>query len=134
MIDYSNPADWRVLIVDDQADNIAVITMMFEMKGITIFSAKDGNEALDIFKREQPNFVITDLTMPGIDGWQLLDMLKAINKETPVFALTAFVSSERDRILAAGFDDMLSKPLHPSNLIENLTHRLQRWANRSEGQ
>ena len=133
MIDYTNPADWRVLIVDDQSDNIAVISMMFELKGITIFTAEGGDEALDVFKREQPNLVITDLTMPGIDGWQLLGMLKEIDKGTPVFALTAFVSSERDRILAAGFDDMLTKPLHPSNLIENLTHRLQRWVKRAAG-
>lgn len=131
MIDYTNPADWRVLIVDDQSDNIAVMTMMFELKGITIFTAKGGDEALDVFKREHPNLVITDLTMPGIDGWQLVGMLKKINKATPVFALTAVTASERDRILAAGFDDMLTKPLHPSNLIENLTRRLQRWAKRS---
>lgn len=128
MKDYTNPADWRVLIVDDQTDNIAVMTMMFQLKGITIFTAESGDEALDIFKREQPNLVITDLTMPGIDGWQLVGMLKEIDQGTPVFALTAYTSSERNRILAAGFDDMLTKPLHPSNLIENLSDRLQRWA------
>jgi two-component system cell cycle response regulator DivK len=85
--------------------------------------ASNGKEALDLLQVFRPKFIISDLSMPLIDGWNLLRELQ-LNRDTaeiPVFALTAHaLTGDRERALAAGFNNYLTKPLTPSTFMQQL--------------
>jgi len=119
---------WRVLIVDDEPDSIEVVRLVLTSAGATVYEAHNGQAALEILYRERPTLVLADLSMPVMDGWE---MLKAIQTSEdsyhpPVIALTAnAMVSDRERVLAAGFDGYLSKPLRMYTLLEDVTRCLE---------
>lgn len=127
-MDKSKLGGWRVLVIDDEPDSIDVVTMVLSASGATVFTAANGQEALEIFKQRQPTLVLTDLSMPEMDGWQLLQEIRKVQNghTTPVIALTAHAMiGDKERVLAGGFDGYLSKPLKMFTLLEDLQSCLQ---------
>ncbi|MFN8528875.1 MAG: response regulator [Anaerolineae bacterium] len=116
---------WSVLVVDDEADSLEVAARLLKMAGATVQTASNGKEALEIV-REHPlqfRFVLTDLSMPDMDGWELLYLLKRERptENIPVIALTAHAMvGDRDRGIAAGFTNYIVKPLDPTKFIQQL--------------
>ena len=115
--------DWRVLVVDDEPDAIDVASILLEMCGAVVVTACNGQEALDAIKTTKPHFVLSDLSMPVMTGWEMLHTLK-LNRATqdlPVIALTAHaMPGDRDRAIAAGFHNYLTKPLLPETFVNDL--------------
>jgi len=114
---------WRVLVVDDEPDSIDVVTMVLSASGATVFTAANGQEGLVIFKQRQPTLILTDLSMPEMDGWELIKEIRQSKNghTTPVIALTAHaMSGDKERVLAGGFDGYLSKPLKMFTLLDDL--------------
>lgn len=101
------------LIVDDEKDNITVLEKLLTFYGATAHMAVDGLDALEKLKTiPAPDLIISDISMPNMDGWQLLIMLKEQYPEIPVIALTAHaMTGDKERILKAGFLDYISKPI-----------------------
>ena len=133
MINVSNPSTWRVLVVDDEDDSVEIVQMVLSAVGASVYKASNGEEGLAVFRNERPNLVLTDISMPAIDG---SEMLKAIRErevafgfpKTPVIALTAHTMvGDKDKYLNAGFDGYLGKPLHMMTLIEDLIG----WVNKT---
>ncbi len=119
--------DWKIMIVDDEEDSLEVARFILDFYGANVITATDGREALDLIKQECPNFVISDLSMPGMDGWELLHILKAnpLTADLPIFALTAHAMvGDRERALAAGFNNYLTKPLSADTFIQQLVTML----------
>ena len=88
----------------------------------TVFLADGAAEALALVERERPDVLVSDIGMPGLDGYELLKRVRALGAErggrVPAIALTAFARSEdRTRALRAGFLVHVSKPVEPSELI-----------------
>lgn len=127
-----NPADlstWRVLVVDDEPDSTEIVRLVLLAANATVFTANDGIEAFDVFKRESPSIVLTDLSMPERDGWQLLKDIRSSENgsHTPVVALTAHaMAGDKNRVLEAGFDGYLSKPLRMVTLLNDLQACLEK--------
>lgn len=120
---------WQVLVVDDEPDSIEIVRLVLLSVGATVYTASNGVEALEVFKRESPSIVLTDLSMPERDGWQLLqDIRKAENgTHTPVVALTAHaMAGDKQRVIDAGFDGYLSKPLRMVTLLQDLQTYLEK--------
>ena len=126
MINISKPSTWRVLVVDDEDDSIEIVQMVLSAVGALVYKASNGAEGLEVFSAERPNLVLTDISMPAIDG---SEMLKAIRTrevayglpKTPVIALTAHTMvGDKDKYLNAGFDGYLGKPLRMMTLVEDL--------------
>jgi len=128
MLDYRNPLTWKILVVDDEMVNITLASMAFASQGLAVLTASGGVEALEVFRAERPNLVITDLTMPGMRGWQLATAIKRECADVPVFALTAYPILDKSETLNGDFDDYLLKPLRPGTLIPDLQIRLEHWA------
>lgn len=120
---------WVVLVVDDEADSREVAQMMLELAGATVYTAEDGQQALDVIHAEhvRPHFILSDLSMPVMDGWQLMHKLNT-NRATidiPVIALTAHaMRGDRERALAAGFRNHITKPLNAAKFIDQLVRLL----------
>ncbi len=120
---------WPVLVADDERDSLEVARRLLKMAGAQVTTANNGQEALDVLRdnTQEFRFILTDLSMPGLDGWELLYEIKN-NPHTahiPVIALTAHaMAGDRERGMAAGFHNYITKPLDPSKFIQQLTTML----------
>jgi len=114
---------WQVLVVDDEPDSLEVAQELLEMCGATVLTASNGREALDKAGQYRPRFILSDLSMPDMSGWQLRRALtdNLATKSIPVIALTAHaMQGDRELAFAAGFHNYLSKPLIPETFINNV--------------
>ncbi|MEQ1908900.1 MAG: HD domain-containing phosphohydrolase [Vicinamibacterales bacterium] len=103
----------KILIVDDQPQNIDVLSRLMRRLGYETHGASDGESALEAVARERPDVVLLDVNMPKLDGLEVCRRLKsdAVTRLTPVVLVTTLVDSEdRIRGIEAGADDFLSKP------------------------
>lgn len=115
--------DWKVLVVDDEVDSLLVAQMLLERCGARVVTANNGKEALTMAEKHRPRFVLSDLSMPVMDGWGFnAEMQKdPALREIPVIALTAHaMQGDREKAMAAGFHNYLTKPLMPKTFIQNL--------------
>jgi signal transduction histidine kinase/CheY-like chemotaxis protein len=113
----------RVLLVEDNAINQMVAESLLERRGFEVVVAGNGREGVEAFQRERFDVVLMDIQMPEMDGFEALAAIRALvertGRRTPVVALTAHALKEdRERCLAAGMDDYLSKPIEASKLFE----------------
>lgn len=119
----------RILIVEDEADILHLLTYNIHSAGFEVLTAVDGHAALAIVRQDLPNLVVLDLMIPGIDGFEVCKELKR-NKQTrdiPVIMLTA-KGEEIDRIvgLELGADDYVVKPFSPRELVLRIRAVLRR--------
>jgi CheY-like chemotaxis protein len=114
---------WKVLLVDDEPDNLGVAQQILQHFGAEVATARDGEEALAILTKMQPSFVVADLSMPKMDGWELLKKIRANStlSTIPVIALTAHaMRGDRERALEAGFDQYITKPFRLQSFLQEL--------------
>lgn len=118
----------RVLLVDDEPMNLFFGSELLHAIGIDVIAVDSGAAALERLARQTVELVLMDVSMPGMDGYQTTRQIRAHPRfaDLPVIALTAHaIAGERERCLAAGMDDYLSKPFAP----EQLKALLRRWLN-----
>jgi CheY-like chemotaxis protein len=122
-MDVMDLSTWKVLAVDDEPDSLEVLIEALSMHDASVQGVASGREALEALQSLRPTLVITDLSMPDLDGYQLLYKIRHMDglRETPVIALTAHaMAGDRERILAAGFDGYVSKPLRIATLATDI--------------
>ncbi|HYR95356.1 MAG TPA: ATP-binding protein, partial [Candidatus Binatus sp.] len=123
LVDHEYPSleGSRVLVVDDQPDSNEVVSTLLGSRGAEVRVAGSAAQALEMLDRWKPDVVVTDIGMPGEDGYVLLARLQARSDgiaEVPVIALTAYASTEdRVRLLSAGFRIHVPKPIEPAELV-----------------
>jgi hypothetical protein len=120
----------QILVIDDNADNCALITFMLSLDGATVKTAASVAIAQDSFLASQPQLVICDLAMPVATGYDFLDWLRSLSPadggQVPVLALTAMArQSDCQEALQAGFNAYLSKPCEPDQLLAVVTQLYQ---------
>jgi len=116
-------AGWHVLVVDDEFDSREVASMMLEAAGAIVDTAIHGKDALEKIQAQRPDFILSDLSMPTMDGWQLMHHLVNDREtaEIPVIALTAHaMPGDRQRAIAAGFRNHITKPLDATKFMDQL--------------
>lgn len=122
-----NVDNWKVIVVEDTYDDQQLVSRMLGHHGAEVFIAKNGHECLQLLNQIEPTVVVTDLAMPGKDGWQTLVAIRS-NTETahiPVIAVTAYHSADvAEDALNAGFDGYFPKPLHPQTFVSRLAEIL----------
>jgi two-component system, cell cycle response regulator DivK len=114
---------WRVLVVEDDPFSLDVASIMLQAYGAEVHTAEDGTEGLKMAQLVKPNFILSDISMPGMDGWMMVEALKADPRTAniPVIALTAHaMKGYRERAIASGFHNFLTKPLTPETFIHDL--------------
>ena len=117
----------RVLVVDDDPQVVRLLRVNLELEGYDVVSASDGNEALEAVAAEDPDLVVCDVMMPGIDGTEVVRRLRADNVKTPVVMLSAkAMRSDMRKGLDAGADEYVTKPFDPAELIEVVDRLLGR--------
>jgi two-component system cell cycle response regulator DivK len=115
-----------VLYIEDNFHNRRIVRKILESQGYILVEAEDGISGLAMVRRLRPPLVLLDIGLPGMDGLELLALVKADEglRDIPVIALTASaMRGDRERFLAAGCDDYISKPIQATELIEKIrTH------------
>ena len=109
----------RVLVVDDDPDARAIVGKTLELFGAHVTPARDAEEAIEILNRNGFDLVVTDIAMPGHDGYWLLDQIRARKPMLRVAAMTALNHSD-ERLRRAGFDWLVRKPIDPERLRDVL--------------
>lgn len=113
----------RVLIVEDNPANLELMTYLLNSSGHRVFAAETGSEGLSIALRECPDLIVCDVQLPDIGGFEVARWLKIHPKlcAIPLVAVTALAMvGDRDRVLAAGFDGYLAKPIDPEIFVRQV--------------
>lgn len=117
----------QLLVVDDHADTLEAMVHLLRGKGAIVRTAERTAAALELLRGWQPDVIISDLGMPTEDGYNLIRRVRGLPDEgqrwVPALALTAFArEDDKEKALAAGFDDYLAKPADPDELIRKIFH------------
>jgi two-component system alkaline phosphatase synthesis response regulator PhoP len=124
----------KILVVDDEQKMVKLVRAYLEGAGYKVVTAFDGQQALTLFRHEQPDLIVLDLMLPEIDG---LDVARAVRRtaETPIIMLTAR-AEEADRLigLELGADDYVVKPFSPRELVARVRAVLRRTARAAPGE
>jgi PAS domain S-box-containing protein len=121
----------RVLVVDDEADARELLVTILEQYGVEVTAVATASEVLEVLPQLKPDLLVSDIAMPGEDGYSLIRKVRALNAEQggqiPAVALTAYARAEdRTRAIAAGFQLHIAKPVNPEELaavVANLAGR-----------
>ncbi len=113
----------KILYVEDNEDNVYMLTSRLKRKGYDVVVAGDGQQGLDMARSETPALILMDLSLPVLDGWEATRQLKAApeTRDIPVIALSAHaMAGDREKALAAGCDDFDTKPVELKRLLEKI--------------
>jgi DNA-binding response OmpR family regulator len=124
------PEDTRVLVVEDDQATARLIDARLKMEGLTVFVAFNGVEGLDLLHKEDIDLVTTDLMMPAMNGFRLVQEIRDLpppKGRVPILLISSN-QNEQDmiRCLAAGADDYMTKPISAQVLVERLWRMHQR--------
>jgi CheY-like chemotaxis protein len=123
----------RILVVDDEPDGRELVQRLLEEQGAAVTTAPSAPDALATLQREVPDVLVSDIGMPGMDGYELIRTVRAEGsppaKAVPAIALTAFARAEdRARALEAGFEAHVAKPVEAAELLVTIAGLLPRAA------
>ena len=127
MSDATTPA-LRILVADDEANIRRILETRLRLQGHEVVMAEDGAQAMTLFRQHEPDLVILDVMLPELDGFEVLERIRALS-EVPIILLTA-VSGVEERVtgLKLGADDYMVKPFSPKELEARIRCVLRRMA------
>jgi len=118
----------RVLVIEDHPANRDLMVYLLTAFGHLALAATDGQRGLEAARREAPDLIVCDLQLPDIDGFQVIQQVRAdpVLRATPVVAVTAYAMlGDREGALAAGFDGYITKPIEPEIFVGQLEQFLR---------
>lgn len=119
----------KVLVIEDNPANMTLATFLLQSAGHTVLAATDAETGLTLARGEQPDLILMDIQLPGMDGLEATALLKAdeATRDIPVIALTALaMKGDEARIRAAGCDGYIGKPLAYRDFLATIASHLVR--------
>ncbi|MDX2232347.1 MAG: PAS domain S-box protein [Leptolyngbyaceae cyanobacterium bins.349] len=121
----------KILVVDDQADAREFVAFLLEQQGAQVMMATSAHEALSVLSQAKPDVLVSDIGMPDMDGYMLIQQVRALTPEQgrhiPAIALTAYARDpDQQQALNAGFQQHLSKPVEPQALVRTVIALVQK--------
>ena len=116
----------KVLVVEDNEKNMYLISFILEKMGHRVLQADSGEKGIELASREQPDLILMDIQLPGIDG---LEATKRIRQsgDVPIIAITSFaMTGDRERLLAAGCNGYIEKPINPETIMGEIAAYLEK--------
>ena len=118
----------KILYIEDNPDNVYMLTRRLKKKGFELIIAGDGQEGIDKAIEESPDLILMDLSLPTMDGWTATAKIKEIEevKDIPIIALSAHAMPEhRDRAIKAGCSDYDTKPVDIKRLLSKISQYIK---------
>lgn len=122
-----NPAEFKLLVVDDVQTNVLLLKALLGKEGYGILVANNGQEALEVIRNENPDLILLDVMMPGMDGFEVAERLKSeeFRCEIPIIFLTALDDTQSIvNGFKLGVGDFISKPFRKEELMVRIKHQL----------
>jgi two-component system cell cycle response regulator len=113
----------RILVIEDNPANLELMSYLLIAYGHNAVTAADGRQGIEAARRERPDLIVCDVQLPDIDGYEVARWLKSDPdlRTTPLVAVTALAMvGDRDRVLAAGFDGYVAKPINPETFVRQM--------------
>ena len=113
----------RILIIEDNPANMQLMAYLLRAFGHDTFEAAEGEAGLKTAQQESPDLILCDLQMPGIDGYEVAQRLRLEPqlRATPLVAVTAYaMAGDREKVLAAGFNGYISKPINSEQFVQQV--------------
>jgi len=117
----------KILVIEDQEDNRRILRDLLTSTGYEVIEAVTGSEGVQMAVSEQPDLILMDIQLPGIDGYEATRQIKAYPdlQQTPIIAVTSYALSGDDaKAYAAGCDDYVTKPFSPKALLNKVRQHL----------
>ena len=122
----------KILVVEDNNRNRRLLKILLESRGYEVIEAVTGEEAMKYLRDSNPDLILMDIQLPNVDGLELTRDIKSNPKtaDIPIVAVTAYaMKGDRERILEAGCDGYISKPIDTRKLILLVTETLENSSN-----
>ena len=119
----------KILVIEDNVDNMTLAVFLLQSAGHSVLGATDAEAGLALARAEQPNLILMDIQLPGMDGLEATALLKgdAATRDIPVIALTALaMKGDEDRIRAGGCDGYIAKPMRYRDFLATVATELAR--------
>lgn len=117
----------KVLVIEDNPNNLRLITYALQHSGYQVIGAASGEEGLKKARQEEYAFIIMDIQLPGMDGMETTRCIRQeeTDKNIPIIALTSYtMRGDREKLLAAGCNGYFEKPIDPLTIVEEIHHVL----------
>ena len=111
------------LVIEDNEDNMKLITFILEKNGYSTIRAENGKMGIELALKERPDFILLDIQLPDMNGLEVLKELRTseIDGEIPIIAITSYaMSGDRERMIEAGCNGYLEKPIDPANIMNQI--------------
>ena len=115
----------HILVVEDNMDTYELVRFILKKNGYETFLAVNGRDGVNAAIKQTPNLIIMDLSMPQMDGWTAIGLIKKDERtlSIPLLALTAHaLPGDRQRAMDAGADEYITKPMDLDNLVKSVDH------------
>jgi CheY-like chemotaxis protein len=113
----------RALVIEDNENNMELITFILEAHGYATLRAESGLRGVEMAEAQRPDFILLDIQLPDIMGTEVLRRLRssACCADTPIIAVTSYaMAGDREKLLAAGCDGYIEKPIDPQRIITQI--------------
>jgi CheY-like chemotaxis protein len=113
----------RILIIEDTPTHLELMSYLLHAAGHTLYTAVDGAQGIECARRTNPDLVVCDMRLPGLNGYEVAKQLKddPVLRAAPLVAVTSCaMAGDRDMAMAAGFDGYLTKPIVPRTFVAQL--------------
>ncbi len=110
----------KALVIEDNKDNMKLITFLLEKNGYITVRAENGRNGIGLALKERPDFILLDIQLPDIDGFEVLKEIRRLEEEgeIPIIAITSYaMSGDEEKILRAGCNGYIVKPIDPFKVI-----------------
>lgn len=117
----------KILYIEDNEQNLYLVTFILEKHGYEVYSAMDGQEGIDRAARVQPDLILLDIQLPLMDGYAVAQQLRTNPDlaEVPIVAVTSYaMAGDRDKALAAGCTGYIEKPINPDTFMQQVEQHL----------
>jgi two-component system cell cycle response regulator DivK len=112
-----------VLVIEDNKDNLKIVTYALRRAGYTVISAERGEEGFALALKERPLFILMDINLPGIDGIETTKRIRAskIDGKIPIIAITSYaMTGDRERFMTGGCNGYIEKPIDPITIVDQI--------------
>jgi two-component system, cell cycle response regulator DivK len=113
----------KILVIEDNEQNLYLITFILDKNGFSVISARDGQEGIDKACNETPTLILLDIQLPRMDGYEVARRLRQIDalKDTPIIAVTSYAMvGDREKSLDAGCTGYMEKPINPVTFLDEI--------------
>ena len=117
----------RVLYIEDNEQNLYLVTFILEAKGYEVFQARSGEEGLSLAEQCDPELILLDIQLPEMDGYEIARRLRRNPglAKIPLVAVTSYaMAGDREKALASGCDGYIEKPINPETFVAQIEHHL----------